>query len=202
MVGPTGVGKTTTIAKIAARAALVDRRAVALVCLDDYRVGGAEQLQRYADLIGVPMEVANNGKALKCALQRFAAADLVLVDTAGRSPRDQRALTQTGAVLSGAGEPIETHLCLPAWLASAIELRAVVELYAETLRPRRLVATKIDEAIYHGSIVTAQVLAGVPYSYFTTGQRVPEDLEIASASQLAELLAGGNTIEGREGIAA
>ena len=155
-VGPTGAGKTTTLAKIAAHAALVDRRRVAVVCLDQYRIAGAE---------------------------------LVLIDTAGRSPRDRDALVATGSVLRQGGEPIEAHLCLPANVGD-IELRAIVELHTDALRPRRLIATKVDEAVYHGSIVAAQVHAGIPYSYFTTGQRVPEDIEVASAERLAGLLCG------------
>ena len=93
------------------------------------------------------------------------------------------------AILYGAGEPVEAHLCLPANVGD-VELRAIVELHGDALRPRRLIATKVDEAVYHGSIVAAQVHAGIPYSYFTTGQRVPEDIEVASAARLAGLLCG------------
>ncbi|MEM9073680.1 MAG: hypothetical protein AAGE52_34640 [Myxococcota bacterium] len=188
-VGPTGVGKTTTLAKIAAHAALVQRRSVGLVCLDQYRVAGAEQLQRYADLIGVPMESAHDERSLRASLRRLGSADLVLVDTAGRSPRDEAAIGVTGAQLQNAGEPVETHLCFPANV-SDIELEAIIERYGEAHGPRRLIATKVDEAVYHGSIVAAQIHGGIPYSYFTTGQRVPEDIEVASAGRLASLLSG------------
>ncbi len=188
-VGPTGAGKTTTLAKIAAHAALVDRQRVAVVCLDQYRIAGAEQLQRYADLIGIPMESAHDADSLREALRHFADAELVLIDTAGRSPRDRDALVATGKVLRHAGEAVEAHLCLPANVGD-VELRAIVELHGDALRPRRLIATKVDEAVYHGSIIAAQVHAGIPYSYFTTGQRVPEDIEVASAARLAGLLCG------------
>lgn len=189
LVGPTGVGKTTTLAKIAAQAALVDQRRVGVVCLDQYRIAAADQLQRYADLIGIPMEVAHDGASLARALRSLGDMELVLIDTAGRSPRDRDALIATGKQLRHAGENIEVHLCLPANVAS-VELRAIVELHGEALRPRRLVATKLDEAVYHGSLIAAQVHGGVPFSYFTTGQRVPEDIEVASAHRLASLLCG------------
>ena len=191
LVGPTGVGKTTTIAKIAALASLLDRRRVALISTDDYRIGGSEQLQRYADLIGIPMEVvegAGNHRALRRALRRHDDADLVFIDTAGRSPRDDAGLRTTAELLASAGEPVETHLCIPAAI-SDVELRAVLDRH-QVLEPTRLLATKLDEAVYHGSIVAAQALAGLPLSYFTTGQRVPEDLEVAGADRLAGLICG------------
>ena len=200
LVGPTGVGKTTTLAKIAARAALVDHRRVGVVCLDQYRIAAADQLQRYADLIGIPMEVAHDGDSLAHALRQLNDMELVLIDTAGRSPRDRDALTATGRHLRHAGENIEVHLCLPANVAS-VELGAIVELHGEALRPRRLIATKLDEAVYHGSLVAAQVHGGVPFSYFTTGQRVPEDIEVGSPERLASLLCG-DPIDSIHGIPA
>jgi flagellar biosynthesis protein FlhF len=187
-VGPTGVGKTTTIAKIAARAALVEQRQVALVSIDQYRVGGVEQLERWADLIGVPMETAHDGATLSAALERLGGADLVLVDTAGRTPRDAAAIADMGKALQGAGEPIEVHLCLAA-ATHPIEVEALAERMA-ALRPVRLAVTKVDEAVRAGGIVGAHAQTGLPLSYFTTGQRVPEDLEDASAEGLAAFLCG------------
>ncbi|MEO0323566.1 MAG: flagellar biosynthesis protein FlhF, partial [Myxococcota bacterium] len=176
------------IAKIAANAALVEAREVGLVSVDGYRVGGAEQLQRYADLMGVRMEVADDGRSLRRALARLGDKDLVLVDTAGRSPRDFGALEATAELLRGAGEATETHLCVSA-AASDVELRAVVERH-RCLDPARLLVTKLDEAVYHGSIVAAQTLSELPLSYLTTGQRVPEDIEVATPGRLAGLLCG------------
>ncbi len=187
VVGPTGVGKTTTVAKLAAHAALVQRRKVGLVSVDDYRIGGAEQLQRYADLIGVPMQSATPSE-LRPSLDVLASCDLVFVDTAGRSPSDHRAVAELGNAFEWAGEPIETHLCIAA-STHDVELRAIIERHSD-LRPARLLSTKVDEAVYHGSIVAAQTLAGLPFSYFTTGQRVPEDIEVASAARLAGWLCG------------
>ncbi|MET0388347.1 MAG: hypothetical protein ABW321_20415 [Polyangiales bacterium] len=188
LVGPTGVGKTTTIAKLAAHEQLVKQRRVGLVTIDEYRVGGVEQLNRYADLIGCPMEVASDARTLEVALRKLNKAELVLVDTAGRSPRDAWALTAMAECLHGAQEPIEVHLCLPVAMRER-ELRTAVE-HCSVLLPSRLTCTKVDEAICCGTIVAAHIQSGLPLGYFTTGQRVPEDISVASAEILAALLCG------------
>jgi flagellar biosynthesis protein FlhF len=188
LVGPTGVGKTTTIAKIAAHEQLVRRKSVGLVTIDEYRVGGVEQLGRYADLIGCSMEVASDARSLEVALRKLGKQDLVLVDTAGRSPRDTFAMSSMSETLAGAQEPIEIHLCLPVAMRER-ELRTAVEQCSQ-LSPSRLTCTKVDEAVCCGTIVAAHIQSGLPLGYFTTGQRVPEDLSVASADLLAGLLCG------------
>jgi flagellar biosynthesis protein FlhF len=188
LVGPTGVGKTTTVAKLAAVAALVEQRTVALVCLDQYRVGASEQLQRYADLIGIPMESATDAKSLDRALRRLSRADLVLVDTSGRSPRDISGIAQTADTLRGASEQVEVHLCVPASMREA-ELVGTIERQS-VASPSRLVVTKLDEANFCGGVLAAYVHSGLPLAYFTTGQRVPEDIEMASAEGLSKVLCG------------
>ncbi|MEM6961126.1 MAG: GTPase [Myxococcota bacterium] len=188
LVGPTGVGKTTTIAKLAAQQSLIHDKQVGLITIDQYRVGGAEQLERYADLIGVPMEIAHDSSSLEIALRRLEGADLVLVDTAGRSPKDRVALAEMAETLQRVQEPVEVHLCMTAGMRDH-ELSACIDRHA-VLRPLKLLCTKLDEALLHGSIIEAQVLSGLPFSYFTIGQRVPEDIETASAERLASLLSG------------
>jgi flagellar biosynthesis protein FlhF len=188
LVGPTGVGKTTTVAKLAAVAALVDRQRAALVSMDQFRVGAAEHLECYAELIGVPLEVAHDARSLEIVLRRLHDADVVFIDTAGRSPRDLAALQAMADALRGVEEPVETLLCLPANLRQS-ELEAATERHA-CLRPNGLVATKLDEAVYHGSILAAQHLARLPLVHLTTGQRVPEDIEMATPERLAGLLLG------------
>lgn len=188
LVGPTGAGKTTTTAKLAAHCALVEGRKVALISIDQYRIAGAEQLERYADLMEVPMEVASDAATLDAALRRLAKADLVLIDTAGRSPRDRNALQEMADTLHGVKEPIEVHLCIAAGARDS-EIQAIVDRHA-ILRPTRLNVTKIDEAVDPGSIVCAEQVSGLPLSYFCTGQRVPEDMEVATPQRLASLLCG------------
>ncbi|MDD9933610.1 MAG: hypothetical protein OXT09_08410 [Myxococcales bacterium] len=186
LVGPTGVGKTTTVAKLAARAALIENRRIALVSIDQYRIGGSDQLERYAELIGVPMSIAEDARSLEIALRRFDDAELVFVDTAGRSPRDLHALAEMASTLRGVHEPVEVHLCLPASMRDA-EMELAIERHS-VLDPQRLNVTKVDEAVGKGTVIGAYSISGLPLSYITTGQRVPEDIELASAQTLAALL--------------
>ena len=188
LVGPTGVGKTTTLAKLGARAALLQRRKTALVCLDQYRIGSVEQLQRYAELIGVPMEAAHDGPSLADAVARLSDAEIILVDTAGRSPRDEGAVEELRGYVLAVQEPTDVYLCLPVAIR-AQELESVLS-HQNTLCPNRLIATKADEAICGSSLIAAQTRSGLPLSYVTTGQRVPEDIEDANPELLALLLSG------------
>ncbi len=188
MVGPTGVGKTTTIAKLASHASLQQHRKVALVSIDNVRLGATEQLERYAQLIGVPMERAHNSESLGLALSKFHEEDLVLVDTAGRSPRDKRAMADTATCLHRAGESMDVHLCLPA-SASRRELQATIDHHAP-LHPNQITVTKLDEAIQYGGLLNSPTLSDLPLAFFTTGQRVPEDIELATAARIASLLTG------------
>ncbi|MCC6872819.1 MAG: AAA family ATPase [Sandaracinaceae bacterium] len=191
LVGPTGVGKTTTLAKIAANTALVEHRKVGLVTLDGYRVGATAQLEQYADLIGLPMIVATEARSFARALERLAEAELVLVDTAGRAPRDREALAALAETLHGAGVHVEVCLCLSA-ASREIELRDTIERHTALL-PTFLALTKLDEALRHDSALTACLLAGGSLAWMTAGQRVPEDLMIATPDKLALALCGEET---------
>jgi flagellar biosynthesis protein FlhF len=186
LVGPTGVGKTTTAAKLAAYGALLQDHFVALICIDLYRIGGAEQLERYSDLIGIPMEVASDIDSLNKALRSFARAELVIIDTAGCSSKDHETLDVMAQCVTGVSEPVEVHLCLDAAVRER-EMESVIDRYA-ALQPMRLIVTKVDEAVCLGSIVAAQALSGLPLTYLTTGQKVPQDIELATPERIATLL--------------
>ncbi len=189
LVGPTGVGKTTTVAKLAANAALIKKWKVALISLDHYRLGGVEQLAQYAELIGVPLETASDGRSLQAAVRRHRDADLILVDTAGRSPNSIAALRELSDCLGEAGEVVQTHLCVAAGTRDE-DLQMIIEKMS-VLHPARLIITKLDETRHHGAVIAAHVWSDLPLSYFTTGQRVPEDVEVAKASRLGTLLCKG-----------
>ena len=185
LVGPTGVGKTTTIAKIAARAALIDSRRVALVTLDNYRVGGVEQIRTFADLIGIPLEVAETPAALPELLDP--SNDLTLIDTAGRSPRDAAAIEELAGHVAGTG--LEVHLVVPAG-ATAAQVDELVQRYA-ALEPSRLLFTKLDECERAPELALAPARIGLPITWVTTGQQVPEDIEQPTAARVLELASGG-----------
>jgi len=186
LAGPTGVGKTTTIAKLAARDALVHRRRVVLISMDDYRIGGADQLAKFAELMDVPFAVASDPASLVATIARFPFADRIYVDTAGRSPRDADAIVKTAAALASVSAAVA--LVLPACIRTQ-ELTKVLQQHAP-LSPCSLIITKLDEAEVVGGVLVAPLASGMPLAYFATGQRVPEDLEAASAEKLASLLLG------------
>jgi flagellar biosynthesis protein FlhF len=189
LVGPTGVGKTTTIAKLAARDALIDRKRVALVSLDDFRIGGAEQLQRYADLIEAPFAAARDEAQLQHALLSFRGYDRIYVDTAGRSGRER--LPRTCEKLTELCPGIGIGLALAAGTRSA-ELSRALELHREP-RASFLVLTKLDEAALIGAAFVATQHTRLPIAWITNGQRVPEDVEAARAEHVASLLASEMT---------
>jgi flagellar biosynthesis protein FlhF len=185
LVGPTGAGKTTTIAKLAARAALIDGRRVGLVTLDNYRVGGIDQIRTFADLIGVPLEAAETPAALADLIDP--AHDLTLIDTAGRSPRDAAAIADLAGHV--ARLDLEVHLVVPAG-SSAAQLDELVDRYG-ALAPARLLFTKLDECDRAPELALAPARLRLPITWVTTGQAVPEDIEQPSAARVLELASGG-----------
>ncbi|NKF21705.1 flagellar biosynthesis protein FlhF [Solimonas marina] len=182
LVGPTGVGKTTTIAKLAARyAELHGTRDLALVTTDHFRVGAQEQLLNYGRLLGVPVLTAAGADELRLVLARLADRKLVLIDTAGIGPRDAKLQSQLGAMgMANAG--IKTWLALPA-NSHAADLDDVIRRYAKA-RPMACVITKLDETLRIGGVLSAVIRHRLPVAYTCDGQRVPEDIEPGRANSL------------------
>ncbi len=186
LVGPTGVGKTTTLAKIAARALLESKQKVALVTLDTYRIGASEQIARYGEIMNLPSYVAKDGAELTRALDRCAAADLVLIDTAGRSLNEAIARQ---AELLRSQPSVQLYLVLSA-ATGWREMAAAADRY-RGLAPERLIVTKVDEAAGPGSMLSASVRIGKPVCAVADGQRVPEDLHAMTTPQLVDVVLGG-----------
>jgi flagellar biosynthesis protein FlhF len=181
-LGPTGVGKTTSIAKLAARFALRHgHRHVALVSTDGFRIGAQEQLFTFGRILGVPVYVANGAEELADVLERVEDKRLVLIDTAGVSHRDVR-LAEQFKLLRPAHRRIETCLVLAA-NAETDNLDQVARAYAP-LAPRWCVATKLDEAASLGGVLSAAMTHRLPLAFVSDGQRVPEDIRRASAHKL------------------
>jgi flagellar biosynthesis protein FlhF len=177
LVGPTGAGKTTTIAKLAARWAMQHGpKDLALVSTDGYRIGAREQLMTYARILGAPMHVANNGKELARVLERLKSKKLVLIDTAGMGPRDVRLSEQLAALQLGAARA-RVLLALPAQ-GEGHALEEIVKSLA-SVSPTACILTKVDEAASLGAVISTTLRHKLRIAYLCTGQRVPEDLHAA-----------------------
>jgi flagellar biosynthesis protein FlhF len=185
LVGPTGAGKTTTIAKLAARAALIEHRRIGVVTLDNYRVGGVDQIRTFAELIGVPLEVAETPADLAELIDP--ANELTLIDTAGRSPRDTAAIAELASQVAGLS--LEVHVVIPAG-STGPQIDELIGRY-RALAPSRLLFTKLDECDRIPELAHAPTRTGLPITWVTTGQAVPEDIEEPTPARLLELASGG-----------
>jgi flagellar biosynthesis protein FlhF len=185
LVGPTGVGKTTTVAKLAANFKLAHGVRVGLVTVDTYRIAAVEQLKTYAEIIDLPLGVVNDPSEMSGALDDLGAVDLVFIDTAGRSPRDEVKIRELAEFLRRA-RPDEVHLVLSA-VAGQRSLRAALERFA-MVQVDRLILTKLDEADSLGGVLAVLGLSARPVSYLTTGQAVPDDIEPADRMRLARFI--------------
>ncbi len=188
IVGPSGVGKTTTIAKLASRDALIHRNRVGLITMDVYRVGAVEQIRAYADLIGVPLEVVSDPREFAAAARRLQRVDRIYVDTGSRSPGDREPQVALAEALSHVDD-IEIQLAIAAG-SSQSQVDRIVERF-KGVNPDRLIFTKCDEAEDMRELVCAPVRTRIPISYLTTGQRVPEDIEPATHERLVALAQSG-----------
>lgn len=193
LVGPTGVGKTTTLAKLAANFRLRQKLSVGLITVDTYRVAAVEQLRTYADIIDLPMEVVTTPREMRSAMERFAGLDLVLMDTAGRSPRDTVKVQELRAVLDEA-RPDEVHLVLST-TAGSRSLVTTAERFSG-VGVTSVLLTKLDEATGLGHVLTLTRETGLPISYVTNGQNVPKDIAVADADLLASAMLADPAGEG------
>ena len=176
-VGPTGVGKTTTIAKLAADLSLKAKKRVGLISVDSFRIGAVEQLKTYAAIMGIPCLPAFSRKDLQLAVKKMARRDIVLIDTAGHSHLDGERMKQLQAVLGGES-PIASHLVLSA-ATNRLDLQEAAERFA-VFKPRSYVFTKLDETRQRGVIIDQAETLRLPISFITTGQKVPEDIHPAT----------------------
>ena len=182
LVGPTGVGKTTTIAKLAARVVCHLRRRIELITLDTYRIAATEQLRIYAEIIGAGYHVAHSVDELDSLVKRYSRNATVLVDTAGRSPAELSDEMELGNYLSGCEELLKI-LVLPA-TTHPVDAHAAVRQFS-IFGPDQLILTKLDETTRPGAAISVAGDAALPLAYLCSGQRVPEDLERATPLTLA-----------------
>ncbi|HDN9024663.1 flagellar biosynthesis protein FlhF [Aeromonas veronii] len=183
LLGPTGVGKTTTIAKLAARFAMkYGAEQVALITTDNYRIGAHEQLQTYGRIMGCPVRQVRDAEELANALYQFRHRRLVLIDTAGVGQRDIRLTEQLDTLVKNAKVRIRSYLVM-----SATSQRRVMQEAVDHFRRIPLsgcILTKLDESLNLGEVINVCIQNSLPISYITDGQRVPEDIQVANAAQL------------------
>lgn len=184
-IGPTGAGKTTTIAKLAADFSLRQKKKVAMVTLDTYRMGAVDQLRIYGEIMRVPVESAESRDELKAIVQKHSDKDLLLIDTAGKSPKESAYSGQLGMMLKGLGN-VETQLVLSVTAQEKIFQESVKQFSA--LGIDRVLFTKIDEGMSFGPLFNFSLRTRIPFSYFTVGQRVPEDIEVANREKVIKLI--------------
>ena len=185
LIGPTGVGKTTTLAKIAAKFVLEEGAKVALITADTYRISAVEQLKTYSDILGLPLEIVYNPQALQEAIEKHQDKQLILLDTAGRSQYNAYQMKELSELLNIDAD-IEKHLVMSATTKTSDGLELLDNF--SLCKPDRVIFTKVDETKTHGIILNILHRRKAALSYLTNGQSVPDDIEPASIEKLAELL--------------
>lgn len=189
-IGSTGVGKTTTIAKIASLFKLEKKAKVALVTSDTYRIAAVEQLKTYANILSLPIRVVYTPIEMEQAVKDYADYDLVLVDTAGRSPKNAQQMDELADLLSSVPvEQREVYLVLSA-TTKYKDLKQIVSIYRD-ISDYRIVFTKLDETSCYGNILNIRLDTNAALSYVTCGQIVPDDLGMLNAQAIAKQLLGG-----------
>jgi len=192
LVGPTGVGKTTTIAKLAAINSLGSKgersKDVRIITIDNYRIGAKQQIETYAEILQVPFSSVESFQELKKQMVLFEDADLILVDTIGKSPKDYMNLAKMREIIDGCSGTSEVHLAVSA-TTKISDLREILQQF-EPFNYTALVLTKLDETMRVGNLISVLYEKGKKLSYFTDGQRVPEDIERATPLRLLKTLEG------------
>jgi len=192
LVGPTGVGKTTTIAKLAAVYGIVSEgkkaKSVRMLTIDNYRIGAKNQIETYGEIMGIPVSCAETTLELKKKLALYQDVDLILIDTIGKSPKDYTRLAEMQELLAACGEQAEIYLALSATTKTA-DLREILQQF-EPFKYRAIVLTKLDETMRVGNIISVLAEKQKQLIFFATGQVVPQDIERASVPVLLRHLEG------------
>lgn len=192
VVGPTGVGKTTTIAKLAALYGLQNEgqagAQVRIITIDSYRIGAKRQIEIYGEIMRIPVSSAETKEDLKKLLALHGDADIVLIDTIGKSQRDYRKLAEMKEILDGAGSGAEVHLAVSATTKTR-DLEDIFQQY-EPFGYSRVIVTKLDETSQIGGLLSVVAKRNKPISFFTDGQKVPQDIEPATVVRLMLNLEG------------
>jgi len=191
LAGPAGAGKTTTLVKLAMRAGVAARRPALILSTDTHRVAAAEQLRSYAAILGLPFALAETPGSLVRTIEEHRQKELILIDSPGFSQREQECAQEWAGIL-GADPEIEVQLVLPATGRPA-DLLATMRWW-ESYRPSKLIFTHLDETSCAGACLAVAMISGMPVSYLSMGQRVPEDLMAATKAGMAEMVLGESRV--------
>lgn len=191
LVGPTGVGKTTTIAKLAGRYSLIDKKKVGLITIDTYRIGAVEQLRTYADIMNIPIKVVFSINDMEAAVKSLQSCDVILVDTTGRSSKNAMQISELRAFIDKL--KIGSVNLVISCTTKNHDIETIVKGYSP-LNFNNVIITKLDETSTYGSILNIIESAGKPLSFVTTGQNVPDDIKFVDEERLANLILGGEDI--------
>jgi flagellar biosynthesis protein FlhF len=191
LIGPTGVGKTTTIAKLAATLKLRETKTVGLITIDTYRIAAVDQLRKYADILDIPLRVVGSPEELREAVDAMSDKEFILIDTAGRSPTDTLKLQELRNFLNLAA-PDEVHLVLSS-TASQECIESAIARFGN-VRVDKILFTKLDEAVHVGVVLNVARKVNKALSYCTTGQDVPDDIEVTRGRRLAQLILSGTNV--------
>ncbi|AZV55975.1 flagellar biosynthesis protein FlhF [Clostridium sp. AWRP] len=191
LVGPTGVGKTTTIAKLAGKLSLIEKKKVGLITIDTYRIGAVEQLKTYADIMNIPFQVVFTIKDMGKAIENMSDCDVILIDTTGRSSKNKMQISELRAFIDKVNTD-NIHLVISCTTKNR-DIDVIVEGYKE-LNYNNVIITKLDETSTYGSILNILQAAKKPISFVTTGQNVPEDIKVMNTEELVKLVLGEDII--------
>lgn len=191
LVGPTGVGKTTTIAKLAGKLSLVDKKKVGLITIDTYRIGAVEQLKTYADIMNIPFKVVFTLKEMEASIEAMKDCDVILIDTTGRSSKNTMQISELRAFVARV-KTTNVHLVLSCTTKNS-DINSIIEGF-KLLNYNNVIITKLDETSTYGSILNILDAAKKPLSYITTGQNVPDDIKCITASEVTSLILGEDSI--------
>lgn len=191
LVGPTGVGKTTTIAKLAGRLALIEKKKVGLITIDTYRIGAIEQLKTYAEIMNIPFKVVITIKEMQDAIDNMKDCDVVLIDTTGRSSKNTMQISELRAFVEKA-EPDCIDMVISATTKNK-DIRCILQGYSE-LKYDNIIITKLDETTVYGSVYNICKHSNKPVNFITVGQNVPDDIKISTKEELTRFILGEETL--------
>jgi flagellar biosynthesis protein FlhF len=196
-IGGSGVGKTTTIAKLAFLQSKQYKKRVGLITLDNYGIAAIEEVKAYAKIIGIPLETVVNSTELKQSIKQFKDKELIIIDTPGVNPHNKKLIREIKGYFASLSD-LQTHLVLSAPTKER-DLIAIADAFNE-MNIHRLLFTKIDESSSYGNIINLLIRTNIPISFLCTGRRVPDDIEVGSTKKLVELLFKPQSVKDRQSV--